>query len=384
VSSAPLDASTAIVAPADERVPPEMSAGQLIDADDELPAALGAHGVATDTTAADQGAAVPHGQEQEGQEEEEEQEGMETVPALPLPPPPPAVRLGSSSGGGDAGECGGEGECEAVWVGPGPLGVGFSPGGCPPIIDRIVPGSRAGAIPGLRTGLVLVAVNGERVLVGTGGHSHAEMIGMVRAAAMALESGEAKRLTMTLAPPASDGSRSARSPEAPAGGQHAPAQSSGVEPPQQQRRRRRQQQQQQLAMRSTHTPAAATAALARVSGRWSVSGTDIEDGGALITELVELWVRGSDGAVSGAVDDGDGVIDDNDSAISGRYERNTALISFDQVYAVDDAVTTWVARYDEVREPVVTHSLGLSMAREREEAYQPSYVHCVMGDAAVS
>jgi hypothetical protein len=219
VSSAPLDASTAIVAPADERVPPEMSAGQLIDADDELPAALGAPAVATDTTAADQGAAVPHGQEQEGQEEEEEQEGMETVPALPLPPPPPAVRLGSSSGGGDAGECGGEGECEAVWVGPGPLGVGFSPGGCPPIIDRIVPGSRAGAIPGLRTGLVLVAVNGERVLVGTGGHSHAEMIGMVRAAAMALESGEAKRLTMRFTTPPSavdgsagdgDGSRTAR------------------------------------------------------------------------------------------------------------------------------------------------------------------------------
>jgi hypothetical protein len=91
----------------------------------------------------------------------------------------------------------------------------------------------------------------------------------------------------------------------------------------------------------------------RLSGKWAAAGSD--ENGPGVQELVFLYVN-ADGVVTGKVDDGDGIEDEDDCVITnGRVDVATKLVSFDQVYS-DGAITKWTARYDLVTDRLVDGS----------------------------
>ena len=59
------------------------------------------------------------------------------------------------------------------------------------------------------------------------------------------------------------------------------------------------------------------------------------------------------GAVAGAVDDGDGVLSEDDCKLeNGQLDAKTCALVFDQVYT-DGAVTHWRAEYDRETDALV-------------------------------
>jgi Ca2+-binding EF-hand superfamily protein len=85
--------------------------------------------------------------------------------------------------------------------------------------------------------------------------------------------------------------------------------------------------------------------VAKLSGKWRAFGWDASGPG--LEELVQLKVT-PDGVITGAVDDGDGVMgdDDGDCKIeNGHVDATSRRVTFDQVYD-DGAVTRWEATYD--------------------------------------
>ena len=85
-----------------------------------------------------------------------------------------------------------------------------------------------------------------------------------------------------------------------------------------------------------------------LSGYWLASGETSAD--PLATELLILTF-GADGSVTGVVDDGDGVVDEDDCVITnGSFDPVSGKLAFDQIYEAgtdDEEVTKWRARYDE-------------------------------------
>ena len=112
-----------------------------------------------------------------------------------------------------------------------------------------------------------------------------------------------------------------------------------------------------------------------LSGKWKAEGEDEHGPGQ--DELILLEVS-AEGAVSGAVDDGDGVFDgdEGDCRIeNGRVDPRTRRVSFDQVYS-DGAVTRWEARYDEESDTLVDGKWsgecdGTFVASRAEEVAEP-------------
>jgi hypothetical protein len=83
----------------------------------------------------------------------------------------------------------------------------------------------------------------------------------------------------------------------------------------------------------------------KLSGKWVAAGVDGLGEG--LTELILLEV-GADGTITGAVDDGDGVFEDDDGdckITNGRVDTETLRVTFDQIYE-DGATTKWEAVYD--------------------------------------
>ena len=111
-----------------------------------------------------------------------------------------------------------------------------------------------------------------------------------------------------------------------------------------------------------------------ISGVWSATGRD-EEGS--LTEMIQLEVA-ADGGVTGAVDDGDGVFqdDDGDSKITkGRLSLGTGLITFTQQYA-DGDTTEWSGRYDKATDTIVDGQwegacTGTFTARRLEDYVEP-------------
>ena len=85
-----------------------------------------------------------------------------------------------------------------------------------------------------------------------------------------------------------------------------------------------------------------------LSGYWLASGETSADPQA--TELLILTFD-ADGSVTGVVDDGDGVVDEDDCVITnGSFDPVSGKLAFDQIYEAgtdDEEVTKWRARYDE-------------------------------------
>lgn len=90
--------------------------------------------------------------------------------------------------------------------------------------------------------------------------------------------------------------------------------------------------------------------MSRVTGHWSVQGEDSDGPGQ--DELLFLHVA-ADGSISGAVDDGDGKVSEDDCTIvNGRLNAVTREMKFDQVYS-DGAVTHWRGFYDQRADALV-------------------------------
>ena len=90
--------------------------------------------------------------------------------------------------------------------------------------------------------------------------------------------------------------------------------------------------------------------ISSITGHWAVQGRDKDGPGQ--DELLFLHVT-LDGVITGAVDDGDGKISEDDCKIvNGRLDAVSREIEFDQIYG-DGAVTHWRAHYNQHTDTLV-------------------------------